>query len=297
MPKRSTGFQQLVALIHASLHDGGTLQESAMMADKITGVEREVDVLISKEVSGYRVNIALEIVDRARKADSTWVESMCKKHEALATDKLVLVSRSGFYRPALKKAQFYGAETITLTQASQTDWDLAVRMTSQGFFQLTTTNYKTKAQLVYADGTVSEIPIGTGVTVFLPYRDTPTDVQQMIMFFLDQPDIRDTIDKHMKTKHDSRIFTLEYTTQPGTYILDEDRSNVELNKLWIELEVEGYYSPIEFAVARYKDRDFAVGTSSDSHNQFVYVLVHDEQGDRGMLLDTNGLHRLTVDSR
>lgn len=268
-----------------------------MMTDKITGDEREVDVLISKEVSDYRINIALEVVDRKRKADSTWVEAMCKKHEALATNKLILVSRSGFFRPALKKAQFYGAEATTLLQASETDWDLAVRMTSQGFVQLTTTNYKTTAQLVYSDGRISEVPIAKGVTVYLPYRDTPTDVEKMILFFLDQPEIRDTIDERMKTKRDPQVFRLEYPTQPGTSVLDENRCKVELHKLWIELEVAGYYSPIEFAVASYKDRDFAVGTSSDPKNKFVYVLVHDKQGDRGMLLDEKGLRTLTARSR
>jgi hypothetical protein len=63
---------------------------------------------------------------------------MHSKHLTLPTDKLILVSRSGFYEPALTKARFYGIETITLEEALETDWDLAIRMLTDGFFELFT---------------------------------------------------------------------------------------------------------------------------------------------------------------
>ncbi len=90
MPKRSNEFQKLVTLINGCLHVSGKVEESALLVDKTNGKEREVDILISSEVADYSVNIAVEVRDRTRKADSGWVEEMYAKHLHLPTDKLVL---------------------------------------------------------------------------------------------------------------------------------------------------------------------------------------------------------------
>ena len=91
MPKRSNEFQRLVTLINGCLCDSGKVVESALLVDKTSGAEREVDVLISSEIADYAVNISVEVRDRTRKADITWVEEMYAKHVHLPTDKLVLV--------------------------------------------------------------------------------------------------------------------------------------------------------------------------------------------------------------
>ena len=53
---------------------------SRRCCDKITGELREVDIVISTNVSGYEVNIGIEVAGRRRKADTPWVESMHSKH-------------------------------------------------------------------------------------------------------------------------------------------------------------------------------------------------------------------------
>ena len=93
MPIRSNEFQRLVTLINGCLHDSGKVVESALLVDKTSGAEREVDVLISSEIADYPINISVEAKDSSRKADITWVEEMHAKHLHLSTDKLVLGRR------------------------------------------------------------------------------------------------------------------------------------------------------------------------------------------------------------
>lgn len=118
MPARSTPFQKLVHHIQAQLAEGHSVQESAMLRHRLTGEEREVDVVIRSAVGEHPIVVSIECIDRKRRADSTWVEQMKAMHEHLETDRLVLVSRSGFYKPALSLAASLGIATYTPDEAT-----------------------------------------------------------------------------------------------------------------------------------------------------------------------------------
>src|SRR3712207_6485571 len=111
MPRRSNEFQRLIYLLHRQLHHRATVNESAMLPDRLGGDAQEVDVLIEEPVGQIRMLIGVECRDRSRPATVEWVQEMRGKHQH-RTDKLVLVSRSGFTRTALREAQRYGIETI-----------------------------------------------------------------------------------------------------------------------------------------------------------------------------------------
>jgi len=119
VPRRTNALQKAVKLLEQQKGDYLSLTESAMLIDKDTGIEREVDILLQGQVNGHEITIAVEVRDRARPADSTWVEQTIAKHKSLATDKLILISSSGFYNPALSKARAYGAVTIDTSCGEQ----------------------------------------------------------------------------------------------------------------------------------------------------------------------------------
>jgi hypothetical protein len=292
MPKRSNEFQKLVTLINGCLHDSGKVVESALLVDKTNGAKREVDILISSEIADYSVNISVEVRDRARKADITWVEEMHAKHEHLPTDKLVLVSRRGFTKPALGKADFYGIEAITFEETLETDWELATRMTSTGVFTVTTINYKCSAVCDHLDGKKVFSPARRSTKVFLPYRETPTDFDQMVQYFLFEPQIKNILYKQLENTSE-RTFWFDYTPQPGTYVLDSDQTKMALLKFRFEIKVEHTDTPIKFASGRYGKREVVIGASSDSDTQLYYAMVRKE-GDRveGLLCDKAGLRKL-----
>ncbi|MGH9194160.1 MAG: restriction endonuclease, partial [Acidimicrobiia bacterium] len=112
MPKRTNLFQQVVALIHTHMARGASVEESAMLVNRVTGEEREVDVAIRAVTAGHEVTVAVEARSSRRRADASWVEGMLGKHANLPTDKLVLVSQSGFTRQARMLAEEKGAAAL-----------------------------------------------------------------------------------------------------------------------------------------------------------------------------------------
>ena len=123
MPKRTTNFQRLIALIEHQLapHDA-CVTESKLLIDQRTGEEREVDIVIEMKAGIHPFVIGIECIDHKRRATTPWIEGIWARHQDLPLHKTIVVSRSGFYKPALKKAQTYKMESLTLEEASKSDW-------------------------------------------------------------------------------------------------------------------------------------------------------------------------------
>jgi hypothetical protein len=121
MPARSNIFQRLVAEIHRDL-SGWDVQESRLLFDKDTGDLREVDIVASSSLGGYPILVCVEVRDRTRRADVTWVEQLVAKHSKLDTNKLVLWSSSGFTRQALNKATAYTVSCVGDEISANAPW-------------------------------------------------------------------------------------------------------------------------------------------------------------------------------
>ena len=121
MPKRSNLFQDVVAIIHEHMARGATVEESALLRDKVTGLEREVDVVIRSAVVGQELVVSVEATATARPADAPWVEKMLGKHRDLPTNKLVLVSENGFTKAARQKAESAEAAALAPMDLSEGD--------------------------------------------------------------------------------------------------------------------------------------------------------------------------------
>jgi hypothetical protein len=119
MPKRTNALQKAIKLVESYKGNFIRLQESAMLQDKFTGIEREVDILLEAEINTHSIKVAIEVRDRKRPADTTWVEEMLFKHNSLHTDKLILVSSSGFTKGAQEKALLFGAIPIDTSKGDK----------------------------------------------------------------------------------------------------------------------------------------------------------------------------------
>jgi hypothetical protein len=86
---------------------------------------------------------------------------------------------------------------------------------------------------------------------------------------------------------------MDYTPQPGTYVLDSDGTKMALRKFSFEIEVEHTDTPINFASGRYGKREIAIVSSSEPGTKLYYALVRKE-GDQveGLLFDKTGLRKL-----
>ncbi len=141
MPKRTNAFQDLVAIIHSKLGPDWSVNESVFLCDGITGENREVDVVAKTNVGGYDIYLSIECRDHGRPADVTWIESMSKKHEGLATSKLVLWSRSGFSKSAIIKATALKIDTVSQVTVGKIEWAKLARSLSGGLVELVTPKF------------------------------------------------------------------------------------------------------------------------------------------------------------
>jgi hypothetical protein len=113
MPQRTNTFQQILTLVYWLMAEGEvTVEESAMLPDKDTGKLREVDVLVTGAVADLPMRVQIEATTQAGPVDVKWVEMELGLHRSVQTDRLILVSDSGFSGPARKKAEAEGAVPI-----------------------------------------------------------------------------------------------------------------------------------------------------------------------------------------
>lgn len=105
----------MVALLTRIMREDESMKvtPSAMLPDVITGELREVDIYVETVVAGHKVNVGIECRAHKRPQGANWVESVRNTHADLPVHVTVLVSESGFYKPALVKANHYGIKTIT----------------------------------------------------------------------------------------------------------------------------------------------------------------------------------------
>src|SRR6266852_4573708 len=104
MPKRTNDFQRLIYLIHHQLMGEATVTESKFLYDSAADSNREVDIVIEIQAGEYPLIIGIECQGRGRVATVEWVEQMATKHKTLSTNKLILVSQSGFTPTSRNKA-------------------------------------------------------------------------------------------------------------------------------------------------------------------------------------------------
>jgi hypothetical protein len=106
------------------LEDGEEVRESVEFPDPVTDKPREVDIVVVRgKLNGEPMRIGIECVDHSSsqkkyqpKADVPWVEYQDNKHRRLGrVDKLLLVSKTGFWDTATQVAESMGHRAITPT--------------------------------------------------------------------------------------------------------------------------------------------------------------------------------------
>jgi hypothetical protein len=116
MPQRSTPFQAIVRLVRQHFAQAGvTVTESKLLRDAVLDIEREVDIVIEGEFDGEPMVVSVEVIEHGRVATLPWVEQMLGKHRSLPTNRLLLVSKSGFSGNALAAIEREAGRVQALT--------------------------------------------------------------------------------------------------------------------------------------------------------------------------------------
>jgi len=281
MPARSTPFQRLITAVHAC--SASKIYESAMLKDMDTGESREVDILIISHEANYQLLISIEVVEWTRKADVPWVEKMIQKHKRLPTNKLVLISKSGFTKSALMKAKTHGVETIELESALNIDWDFAIKLIGGGTFKLLEINWDCIILPIDSEKWVT--PKSVDLIIF-PGNNTPIQVGVLAQNLVNLPFTGETIFSH--AKEDSfQDFHLELT-QPGMKCKSSNKTLFEISKLCINMKTHNITKPFDFSMISLKGDKYGIGESKNTNEKFCFAMQRTSEGKTaGVIYDNN----------
>lgn len=137
--------------------------------DRDTGEPREVDVSVRGRLGGSDILVILEARDRQSKQDVTWIEQLAEKAKSVGADKVVAVSSSGFFEPAIKKASARGIllrSIDDLTRDNIAGWFNAPGITVSGVC------YEIKAVQIG----LSDVPEGVSLDALIPLIRCPQHV-------------------------------------------------------------------------------------------------------------------------
>ncbi|MGE0190373.1 MAG: restriction endonuclease [Steroidobacteraceae bacterium] len=283
MPARTNEFQQVIHMIQHQLAGDAVVTESKMLTNVRTGEEREVDIVIESKAAGINVVIGIECTATNKKVSSTWVEQMIGKHADLPISKTVLVSKSGYYKPAIATARSHNILALTISEAGNYAWkdmlgDLKSLML--GAFSLNIKNYTVDYRKVDLDD--PDLVLRHNLTVHIAQKDYQTSLDDYLHGVVRRGDLAEQVmNGWLKTPKDNRSNSFDvivsFTPLDGTTITGDAGKIylLKVSRLVIGVDIE--CTPIRVSTGRYLDKDIAHGTAknifkeSDAPNRNIVV--------------------------
>jgi hypothetical protein len=112
-------LQRLIRIIESARAAGTNIKIDSpkFFTDKVTGKQREHDVVLTITHDHHELVVALECRDRSRPVGVDAVEAFHTKCNDTGIHSGVIVSSKGFYETARTKAQHYGIRCLTWTRS------------------------------------------------------------------------------------------------------------------------------------------------------------------------------------
>jgi hypothetical protein len=91
------------------------VRRNARIESRTGGSRRQVDVFVECPTGNMTFRVGIDVKNEAKPLDIVAVEQLCTKGRGLKLDRYVIVSTSGFYKPALEEAKRRGVHAVRLT--------------------------------------------------------------------------------------------------------------------------------------------------------------------------------------
>lgn len=250
------------------------ITQSALLRDHVTFEDREVDILIETVVGKHHVRIGIEVVDRSRPVSTPWVESIAQKHRDLPLDKSIIVSRSGFYRPARKKAQSKNISTLSFEEAIKADWSRVVRLLPGVRIKSFLRPYLTGITVCVRDSVPSTLLFKDAIpklTVYHADGRPGKTLGDLVESYVSNPALIEACEKHAFEDATSSI-TLDVPFKPGAYVLDQKNFKHVVSGLQIALKCRKETSRTEMIKGEYLGVAVA-STTGSSFGHPVHIAI------------------------
>jgi hypothetical protein len=277
MPRRSNAFQQVVLLLHERLSGEASVTESKELPDTRTGNSREVDVVIEISAAGYPVVLSIECVDRTRPATVEWVEQMWAKHADLPTNKLVLISKSGFTQEAQSKARALEVTALALEEVATIDWTQIVGKLASVYVETLDSHYQAFALVMKEGSELEQIPAPFGTQLHTQDRSTFVFVGALIEQVISSPDVGRVFLDHMtKESKAENVFTVEREFGEPLLILESDPHPLRVKALRIVFTAKRLHTPVPLVHGAMRGAALAYGEGASATGELRVAVVEKE---------------------
>jgi hypothetical protein len=294
MPKRSNDFQKVILHLQALTYPGYEVKESHFLKDSITGQMREVDIVIESNIAGYKSTVSIEVIGwQKKKGDIEWVERMACKHETLPTSTLVLVSKTGFTKNALKKSEFHNIITLTIGEALETDWCNWVK--SLGRYEEISNNYSCRIDTKRYKSDIGPPEID-GSRIFAQKDiNESAEIQVIIDWILQNKHVKDGIFSSID-KNSSRNYTIVYEPNLPMYVLETNGKFREIVSINLDLKSKQKTFHFNMSPGSFRNNDVAYGKHIGNNSSAIITLLKNGQNPEevtGYIEDEEGIRTIT----
>jgi len=108
-------FEKMVAAMQAQIDPASTVTHNEIIIDRL-GHARQFDVVIRGRFAGQKMLGVIECKDWKRKVGNPDVDAFVTKARDVNANFKVMMSRSGFAKPALEKCADYGIQALSLME-------------------------------------------------------------------------------------------------------------------------------------------------------------------------------------
>lgn len=256
MPRRSNKFQDLIELLERQLAPiGAKVSASQLLKDARTGDDREVDIVIETTSGIHPLRIGIEVIDRKRPADGPWMEGIAKKHEDLPIDKSIAVSRSGFYRPALIKAEAYKIDALTVNEVTELDWKAKIDSIPSVRLESFLLPYLTNATIIFGEASsVAEFEGRdiSGLALYTPEGDSRGSVLSVLERMLARQEVVDKVREKAFTDAGT-VIEGGLRLPEGSYVVGLDGGRHKVSEIAFTAKCKKEVTEAELLKGRYRD--------------------------------------------
>jgi hypothetical protein len=273
MPKRTNKFQRLVYVIHQQLHENALVTESKFLKNRKTGTKREVDIVIEVTNGEYKLVISVEIIAHRRKAGLEWINKMSGKHQHLPTDKLILVSASGFVKDAIKEAELNGIEIMTLTEAENSNWTVIVNKLKELFqAQLTFMPELCRVVLHTKYGQADNPVASHQLMLYNSANEALGTIEQVFKDFTSNKDVMNQI-YNLENRMNISCFELNIPVPEGSYLHDTRNEPVAVSSLVITGQLKFSIEAVSLKHYQYGKAQISVGETEVNKEKMLLTVV------------------------
>jgi hypothetical protein len=271
LPKRSNPFQRLIYSIQHQLSADAVVSESKLLPNLRSGSLVEVDIVIEASTGGIPLTISVECTtSTSRAATVEWVREMIGKHQDLPTDKLVLVSGSGFSHEAEEIAAAHNIETVTFDEAPAYNWSsLIATLAQSSSLKISRFDINVRSWSIrFCDSerarlqSTKNLSLGTASRIYSEASEPMGTIQALVGSMLHDKSV---VERVMRKWAKDRKSELELTWTPpqGASVEDDQGNRFAFEAFLLSLHCDVESTPVSMSPAKYGDTEVAYGYVPD----------------------------------